>query len=104
MIWNRPLALIGLIAIPIVFFISKYAHKQYHTVMNIFSKEMQARLIVPRSNFFRRQETLFLLAATIAFVFLAGPKSTELDEKTNKSLGTRHIYLFDVRSLCWQKI
>lgn len=98
MIWNRPLALIGLIAIPIVFFfISKYAHKQYNTVMNIFSKEMQDRLIVPRSKFLSTTKTLFLLAATIAFVFfLAGPKSTELDEKTNKSLGRDIFILFDV--------
>ena len=98
MLWSRPLALIGLIAIPFVFyFIARHEQKRYNSIMGVFSKEMQERLIVPRSKFLSALRVFLLLISAFAFLFfLAGPKSTELEEKTTKSLGRDIFVLFDV--------
>lgn len=98
MLWSYPLALVGLVAIPFVFyFISRYEQKRYKSIISVFSKEMKERLIVPRSNFLSTLRVVLLLISALAFVFfLAGPKSTEFEGKSLKTLGRDIFVLFDV--------
>ncbi len=98
MLWIRPLAFVGLIAIPFFFFfITRHEQKCYNAIVNEFSNEMRERLIAPRSRFLLMIKNILLLFSATAFIFfLAGPKSTELERKTVSSFGRDVFVLFDV--------
>lgn len=98
MFWSHPLVLIGLLASPVLFhLVYRYEKKRYDFVLNAFSKEMQVRLFSPKSKSLATIKGACLLASLLTFVlFLAGPKSSKIQNVTTKALGRDVFILFDV--------
>lgn len=98
MIWNRPLYLIALLAVPIIIiFYPRFVSQRYKKTAEIFSPTMLARLAVPRS---RLQNIIRLVCFVVAFVALilclADPRSTQIEEQTTSNLGRDVFVVLDV--------